>query len=83
MTKPISQLRGVVRGKTVELMDEPNVPDGQAVLVTIEPAPETTSPAGEGLKRYMGAWADESEELEEYLEWNRRQRGVERRDSTP
>lgn len=33
-----------------------------------------------GLRRVAGAWADEAEELDEYLEWNRRQRKVSRRE---
>jgi uncharacterized protein (DUF433 family) len=33
-----------------------------------------------GLRRLAGAWADEAEELDEYLEWNRRQRKVSRRE---
>jgi uncharacterized protein (DUF433 family) len=33
-----------------------------------------------GLRRSFGAWANESEELDTYLEWNRQQRRAERRE---
>jgi uncharacterized protein (DUF433 family) len=32
-----------------------------------------------GLRRLAGAWADEAEDLDRYLEWNRRQKEVSRR----
>jgi uncharacterized protein (DUF433 family) len=32
-----------------------------------------------GLRRLAGAWAEEAEELDEFLEWNRRQKRVNRR----
>ena len=34
---------GVVRGRTIELNQEPGLPEGQAVTVEIEPVAETTS----------------------------------------
>jgi hypothetical protein len=71
-------LKGVVHGKTVELEQEPGLPDGQAVTVTLEVVSLATSPtspaAREALRRAAGAWADDAEELERYLEWNRQQR---------
>ena len=33
-----------------------------------------------GLRRSFGAWADDAEELDKYLEWNRQQRKVDRRE---
>jgi uncharacterized protein (DUF433 family) len=40
-------LRGVVHGRTIELVREPGLPDGQAVTVEIEPVTETgPTPAG-------------------------------------
>jgi uncharacterized protein (DUF433 family) len=43
-------LRGVVHGRTIELAQEPGLPDGQAVTVAIEPVaerPPTASPPAE------------------------------------
>jgi hypothetical protein len=36
-------------------------------------------PPGEGLRRAFGAWADDAEEVDRFLEWNRAQRKLERR----
>jgi hypothetical protein len=68
-------VKGVVRGKTIELEREPELPDGQEVTVTVEPAVAIMRlPAGEGLRRSAGAWSDDVAGLNEYLEWNRQQR---------
>ena len=71
-------MKGVVHGKTIELKEEPGFPDGQEVAVTVvpvSPAASPTSPAAlELLRRAAGAWAEDTEELDHYLEWNRQQR---------
>jgi hypothetical protein len=69
-------MKGIIHGKVIELEQEPGLPDGQSVHVTIEPAPSTGQelPAGEGLRRSAGAWSDDPEGLEKFLEWNRQQR---------
>ena len=73
--------RGVVRGKTIELEREPGLPDGKQVKVTMEPADKGSDlPPGEGLRRSAGAWADDAEGLDKYLEWNRQQRKMGRRE---
>ena len=61
-------LHGKVRGKTIELDEDPGVAEGQQVEITI-----TTLPAqkrwGEGLRRCAGALADEwTEEDDRILE---------------
>ena len=45
-----SDLRGVVHGKTIELEQEPGLPDGQKVFVTVKPV-ENRLPPGEGIRR--------------------------------
>lgn len=52
-----SNLRGVIRGKTIELANDPGLEDGQEVEVTLRAA---TSPEswGDGLRRAAGALAD-------------------------
>jgi len=71
-------MKGVIHGKVIELEDEPGLPDGQEVSVTLEPVSPATSPttpeALAALRRAAGAWAGEDEELDRYLEWNRQQR---------
>jgi hypothetical protein len=75
-----SVFNGVVHGKMIELDHEPGLPDGHQVRVTVQPANEIEklSP-GEGLRRSAGAWADDAEELNVYLEWNRQNRKARRR----
>jgi len=145
-------LRGVIRGKVIELEEEPGLPDGQAVTIELRPLEEptkatvaTTIPPVEtwmdllvydsatdplerivkgtrlqaealvaelegglsdedlikahpeltaedaqalrnyakcpvGLRRSFGAWAEDAEELDKYLEWTRQQRKLRRRE---
>ncbi len=77
-------LRGVVHGKTIELEQEPRLPDGQQVTVILQPLvqSEKLSP-GEGIRRSAGAWSDDPEGLDEYLRWNRQQRKIGRREIEP
>jgi hypothetical protein len=68
-----SVLKGVVRGKTIELEQAPNLPDGQKVTVVLEPTEVERKP-GDGLREAFGGWSDDIEGLDKYLEWNRQQR---------
>ena len=45
-------LRGVVRGRTIELEVESGIPDGQPVLVRLEAS------SGKASQTAFGAWAD-------------------------
>jgi hypothetical protein len=75
-------MHGKVRGKTIELDEDPGLPDGQEVRVTVEPLPSFSGgqlPRGEGLRRAFGAWAGDADGLDKFLEWNRQQRKVGRR----
>ena len=67
-------LRGVIHGRTVELEVAPELPDGQIVSVTLDPV---LSPE-EGIRRSAGAWAEDAEELDEFLEEMRRSRQQDR-----
>jgi len=73
---------GIIRGKTVELSEDSGLCDGQKVRVTVQVIDENHVP-GEGLRRAFGAWADDSEGLDEYLEWNRQQRKINRPEIDP
>ncbi len=76
-------LRGVIHGQTIELEEAPHLPDGQHVTVRIEAIsrPEFLSEAArEALRRAAGSWSDDVEGLERFLEWNRQQRKVPRRE---
>ena len=81
-------LRGVAHGKIIELESELALPEGQPVTVMVQPAvppPEDSIqvPPGEGLRVAFGAWAEDAEELDKYLEWNRRQRRIGRAEIEP
>ena len=69
-------LHGVVRGSGIEIVEPIGLPEGQSVMVRIEPAPAAT--AGEGLLRSAGEWSDDPQGLDEFLAWNRRRRNGQR-----
>jgi hypothetical protein len=76
--------KGVIHGKTIELDQPPGLPDGQEVRVNIQPVPhQEPLPPGEALRRAFGAWADDIEEVDRYLEWNRQQRKIGRPEIEP
>jgi len=79
-------LKGIVHGRIIELSDSPGVPDGYQVDVTIETdrfSSPTSDEARAALLRSAGAWAKEGRELDEYLEWCRQQRKVDRPEIEP
>ncbi len=64
----VPSIVGVVRGKTIVLDSNANLPDGQRVSVEVRPLPEEAKrPWGEGSRASAGAWADEPEDLETML----------------
>ena len=78
-----TMMKGVVHGKVIELETEPGLPDGQRVTVMVEPVPQheilAESPL-EALKRAAGGWSDDPEGLDRFLEWNRQQQKMNRRE---
>jgi hypothetical protein len=72
-------LTGVIHGKTIHLEEDPSLPDGQRVTVVLRPNSEQLAP-GEGVRQSFGGWADDADELDKFLEWNRQQRKLSRRD---
>lgn len=75
MTNTPAVLKGVIHGKTIELEQQPGWPDGLEVSVVIQPLQPV-----EGIRRSAGAWSEDAEGLEQFLEWNRRQRKLGRRE---
>jgi hypothetical protein len=62
-------LHGIVNGKTIELSDDPGVPAGQEVEVTVKPVRAQSAEWGEGLRQCAGALAEEwTEEDDRILE---------------
>jgi hypothetical protein len=76
-------MRGTVHGRIIKLEAESGMPEGLQVTVTLEPADQEAmtgmSPL-EALKRAAGSWSDDPEGLDQFLEWNRRQRKINRRE---
>lgn len=77
-------LRGVIHGNTIELECDSGLPEGQPVTVTVQPvtSEERLAP-GEGIRLSAGAWADDPEGVDEFLEWNRQQRQMDRPEIEP
>jgi hypothetical protein len=71
----IGTLKGIVRGKIIELERDVGLPDGQEVSVLIQPK----LPPGEGLRRSFGAWSDDSEGVDRFVEETYRARESDRR----
>lgn len=67
-------LKGVVRGRTIELDEELGLPDGQEVSVAVQPL----LASGEGIRQSAGAWSDAGPELDEWLEQMQRSRQQDR-----
>jgi hypothetical protein len=81
MSTGLNEFKGVVHGNLIELDHPPGLPDGQEVKVTVEPmVNQAKLPRGEGLRRSAGAWAEDAEELDKFLEWNRQRRKIGRRE---
>ncbi len=75
-----SRVRGAIRGRTVVLNEDPGLPEGSVVTVTWDPPPPSDDEKLSTLRRLAGAWAEDAEELDRYLEWNRQQRKLPRRE---
>lgn len=72
----------MVHGNIIELDTEPGLADGQSVTVTLKTVDENKLP-GDGLRAAFGAWSDDPEGLDRYLEWNRQQRQSDSREVEP
>ncbi len=74
MAGATEDLRGIVRGKVIELERDPGLPEGEAVVVRLRPVPRP----GEGIRRSADGWADDTEGLDQFLEETRRSRRMDR-----
>lgn len=70
-------IHGIVRGRTIELSEDPGVADGAEVNVVVTPAP-VAEPWGEGIRRSAGGWS-EYPEMDAIMEQIQRDRHIERR----
>jgi len=70
MTVPI--VRGIIHGRTIELTDDPAMPDGTVVEVTVRQVGHSVGLSLTELPGF-GAWADQPE-CEQLDEWYRAER---------
>jgi hypothetical protein len=77
-------LQGIVRNGTIVLEQPHHLPDGTRVEVVVTPgvtervSSNARLPPGEGIRRSAGAWADDPEGLDEYLQQLRDEREQDR-----
>ena len=80
MSIMIGPRKGIIRGKLIELVQPTSLPDGSEVNVSIESTLQKAQAGTTALEQAFGALADEAEELDKFLEWNRQQRKQSRRE---
>ena len=71
-------VRGVVHGRVIHLETDIGLPDGQEVTVSVQPLTTKGGTTGEGFRLSAGAWADDADGLDAYLQENRRARQLDR-----
>lgn len=77
MVSPVRNIHGKIRGKFIELDRDLGLPDGEDVTISIHRQQVTSNESyqpGDGIRKSAGAWAEDAEELDKYLAWNRQQR---------
>ncbi|HVA47881.1 MAG TPA: hypothetical protein VNH11_16045 [Pirellulales bacterium] len=74
MTKTV---HGVVRGRTIELVEDLGVAEGQQVELQVRIMPQREE-WGEGIRRSAGGWAD-CPEMDAIMEQIQQERKLERR----
>jgi hypothetical protein len=67
-----NSITGTIHGKTVELDQEPGLPDGTRVQVAVVSSPNLTP--GEGIKSSFGSWAGDDAAVDEFLKQVRKDR---------
>ncbi len=75
-------MHGKVRGKTIELDEDPGVAEGQEVEVRMKVVVKSTERRGEGFLRTEGALADDTE-WDAIMEEIHKARKLERRPQIP
>lgn len=84
MATQLGEFKGVVRGGAIELDRPVALPDGQEVTVVVRPSDARSSDSKlESLRRAFGGWAEDGEELDEFLRQVRRDRDADRPELAP
>ncbi len=74
----MSVLKGIAHGRTIELDNDLDLPDGAPIVVNVQPI----LPAGERIRLSAGTWADGGEALDRWLAEMQRGRQQERAEPT-
>jgi hypothetical protein len=77
MNEPI---KGIVHGRVIELAGDSGLPDGQEVVVSLQPVAANGTDISEDFKNAFGAWADAGKDFDQYLEASRQLRKIDRPD---
>ncbi len=81
MSKFPQVFHGVLHGQSIELDRLPSLPDGSKVDVIVSQVKLSNADRSHKLRELFGGCAEDADELDKYVEWNRQQRQVSRRGS--
>jgi len=74
MSKTTEVLRGIVDGKCIELEHPLSIPDGSEIELVVKRTPISTEQRKQRLEAIFGSCEQDSEDLDDFLGWNREQR---------
>ena len=74
MSKTTEVLRGIVHGKSIELEHPLSIPDGSVIELVVKRAPINAEQRQQRLEAIFGSCTADSEDLDDFLNWNRDQR---------
>jgi hypothetical protein len=72
-------VRGTVHGRMIRLETDVGLPEGQPVIVSVQPLGAKPGSPGQGVQSSAGAWADDMDGLEAYLKEDRLARKLDHR----
>ena len=79
MSETAESFQGILHGQSIELDRPTNIPDGSKVSVTVRKAKPTVEERKAKLLELFGGCSEDANDLDQYLDWNRTQRSVNRR----
>ena len=74
MSKTTEVLRGIVHGRSIELEHPLPMPDGSEIELVVKRTPISTEQRKQRLEAIFGSCEQDSEDLDDFLSWNREQR---------
>lgn len=74
MSKTTEVLRGIVHGRSIELEHPLPMPDGSEIELVVKRTSITTEQQKQRLEAIFGSCKQDSEDLDDFLSWNREQR---------